>query len=131
MLFMNSLACTLTLLDMQLYKYLDFLHARQKNDIFPVHLFYLRILLPTNYPRESATSFCSPHLPTWVGSTHGLWVCGFKKDTSIQELFAKNHRGPLPPPPSGARAKLGINFVARLCTFSSLVMSFFGVGDQA
>ena len=40
---MNSLGCTLTVLDMQLYKYLDFLHARQKNDIFPVHLFYLRI----------------------------------------------------------------------------------------
>ena len=23
----------------------------------------------------------------------------------LQELFAKNHRGPLPPPPSGARVK--------------------------
>ena len=44
--------------------------------------FTLEFLLPTNYPRESVTSFCSPHLPTWVGSTHGLWVCGFKKDTS-------------------------------------------------
>ena len=51
---------------------------------FPVPFcFTLEFLLPTNYPRESATSFCSPHLPTWVGSTHGLWVGGFKKDTSI------------------------------------------------
>ena len=50
---------------------------------FPVPFcFTLEFLLPTNYPRESATSFCSPHLPTWVGSTHGLWVGGFKKDTS-------------------------------------------------
>ena len=69
---------------MQLYKYLDLLYVRQKNDIFPEHIcFTLEFLLPTNYPRESATSFCSPHLPTWVESTHGLWVCGFKKDTSI------------------------------------------------
>ena len=52
----------------------------------PVHLcFTLEFLLPTNYPRESATSFCNPHLPTWVGSTHGLWVCGFKKDTSVTQ----------------------------------------------
>ena len=52
----------------------------------PVHLcFTLEFLLPTNYPRESATSFCSPHLPTWVGSTHDLWVCGFKKDTSTHK----------------------------------------------
>ena len=59
------------------------MYVRQKNDIFPVHFcFTLEFLLPTNYPRESATSFCSPHLPTWVGATHGLWVCGFKKDTS-------------------------------------------------
>ena len=50
---------------------------------FSVHFcFTLEFLLPTKYPRESDTSLCSPHLPTWVGSTHGLWVCGFKKDTS-------------------------------------------------
>ena len=50
---------------------------------FPVHFcFILEFLVPTNYPRESAISFCSPHLPTWVESTHGLWVGGFKKDIS-------------------------------------------------
>ena len=62
-------------------------YVKQKNDIFPVHFcFTLEFLLPTNYQRESATSFFSPHLPTWVGSTHGLWVSGFKKDTSIAYL---------------------------------------------
>ena len=61
-------------------------YVKQKNDIFPVHFcFTLEFLLPTNYPRESATSFFSPHLPTWVGSTHGLWVSGFKKDTSTRD----------------------------------------------
>ena len=54
---------------------------------FPVHFcFTLEFLLPINYPRESATSFCSPDLPTWVGSTHGLWVGGFKKDTSVRSF---------------------------------------------
>ena len=58
---------------------------------FPVHFcFTSEFLLPTNYPRESATSFCSPHLPTWVGSTHGLWVGGFKKDTSNRYVNAIN-----------------------------------------
>ena len=51
-------------------------NVRQKNDTFPVHLcFTLEFLLPTNYPRESATSFCSPHLPTWVESTR--MACGY------------------------------------------------------
>ena len=59
---------------------------------FPVHFcFTLEFLLSTKYPRESATSFCSPHLPTWVGSTHGLWVCGFKKDTSNRYYITDAH----------------------------------------
>ena len=60
MLFMNSLACTLTLLDMQLYKYLDFLHARQKNDIFPVHLFYLRISAAHKLPTRVSYQLLQP-----------------------------------------------------------------------
>ena len=65
---------------------------------FPVYFcFTLEFLLPTNYPHESATSLCSPHLPTWVGSTHGLWVCGFKKDTSNVKRWSKSCKPTSPP----------------------------------
>ena len=58
---MNSSACTLILLDMQLYKYLDFLYMPMldRRMTFPVHFcFTLEFLLPINYPCESATRFC-------------------------------------------------------------------------
>ena len=82
----HSVRLVKALLDMQLYKYLYFLYIRQKMS-FPVSFcFTLEFLLPINYPHGSATSFCSPHLPTWIGSTHGLWVGGFKKDTSNPQV---------------------------------------------
>ena len=60
MLFMNLLASTLTLLDMQLYKYLDFLHARQKNGIIPVHLFYLGISAAHKLPTRVTYQLLQP-----------------------------------------------------------------------
>ena len=45
---------------MQLYKYLDILHARQKNDIFPVHLFYLRIFAAHKLPTRVSYQLLHP-----------------------------------------------------------------------
>ena len=44
MLLINSSACTVILLDMQLYKYLDFLKLIQKNNIFRVHFCFNLII---------------------------------------------------------------------------------------
>ena len=59
-LLMNSSACTFILLDMQLHKYLDFLNVRQKNDIFPVHLFSLRISAAHKLPTRVSYKLLQP-----------------------------------------------------------------------
>ena len=72
MLLMNSSACTLILLDVQLYKYLVFVYVRRKNDITSAFLFYLRISAAHKLPTRMSYQLLQPHLPTWVASTHGL-----------------------------------------------------------
>ena len=68
-LLMNSSACTLILLDVQLYKYLDFLHVRQKNDIPSAFLFYLRISAAHKLPTRMSYQLLQP-ASTHVGSIY-------------------------------------------------------------
>ena len=57
---MNSLACTLILLDIQLYKYLYFLYVRQKNVIPSAFLFYLRISAAHKLPTRVSYQLLQP-----------------------------------------------------------------------
>ena len=60
MLLMNSSACTFILLDMQLYKYLDFLYVTQKNVIPSAFLFYLRISAAHKLPTRVSYQLLQP-----------------------------------------------------------------------
>ena len=66
---MNSSVCTLILLDVQLYKYLDFLHVKQKNDIPSAFLFYLRISAAHKLPTRMSYQLLQP-ASTHVGSIY-------------------------------------------------------------
>ena len=57
---MNSSACTLILLDMQLYKYLDFLYVRQKNVNPVAFMFYLRISAAHKLPTRVSYQVLQP-----------------------------------------------------------------------
>ena len=48
------------LLDMQLYKYLDLLYVRQKNDISSASLFYLRISAAHKLPTRVSYQLLQP-----------------------------------------------------------------------
>ena len=60
MLLMNSSACTLILLDVQLYKYPVFLYVRRKNDITSALLFYLRISAAHKLPTRVSYQLLQP-----------------------------------------------------------------------
>ena len=60
MLLMNSSACTLIILDMQLYKYLDFLYVRQKNGISSAFPFYLKIYAAHKLPTRVSYQLLQP-----------------------------------------------------------------------
>ena len=66
---MNLSACTLILSDVLLYKYLDFLHVRQKNDIPSAFLFYLRISAAHKLPTRMSYQLLQP-ASTHVGSIY-------------------------------------------------------------
>ena len=72
MLLMNLSACTLILLDMQLYKYLDFLYIRQKNVIPSAFLCYLRISAAHKLPTRVSYQLLQPAF-THVGNGGGLY----------------------------------------------------------